>query len=150
MPTDLIVRITRMEKTCIYYKDGYKYQLSDNYELKIPITLESAIDTDYVKLSVEGLLWLKRGYAWDGPSGPTFDTKSFMRASLIHDALYQLMREGHLDPLKYRNRADVIMQEICRIDGMSWIRSVWVYYGVHWFAAGATLKVNDRKVLQAP
>ncbi len=31
------------------------------------------------------------------PNGPTIETKTFMRASLVHDALYQLMREEHLE-----------------------------------------------------
>ena len=39
---------------------------------------------------------VKEGYASDGPSGPTVDRKSNMRAGVGHDALYQLMRLGRL------------------------------------------------------
>ena len=44
-------------------------------------------------------------YAWDGASGPTFDTKDTMTPSLIHDAFYQLMREGVLD-VKHKQQVD--------------------------------------------
>ncbi|MDA8018651.1 MAG: hypothetical protein MPN21_14515 [Thermoanaerobaculia bacterium] len=36
---------------------------------------------------------IEAGYAWNGATG-AIDTPSFRRASLIHDGLYQLMREG--------------------------------------------------------
>ena len=39
---------------------------------------------------------VEKDYAWDGPSGPTIDTSNSMRASLVHDVLYQAMREEGL------------------------------------------------------
>jgi hypothetical protein len=134
----------------IYYKDGYKYQLNRDYEVTIEIRPEQSIDTEYIKLSVDGLLWLKEGYAWDGPSGPTIDTKNFMRGSLVHDALYQLIREKHLDKSKYRPLADKTLYEICRQDGMSYARARVVFLGVKWFADPAADPANDRKLIEAP
>ena len=55
------------------------------------------------------------GYRWDG-STVVFDTKYCMRASLVHDALYQLFREGKLD-MKYRKYADQIYRDIMIEDG---------------------------------
>ena len=67
----------------------------------------------------------KASYAWDGPSGPTIDTPSSMRASLIHDALYQAIRDGDLEK-KDRKKADKIMLAILKRDGMKkWRRSLW-------------------------
>jgi hypothetical protein len=60
---------------------------------------------------------ISKGYAWDGPSGPTIDTGNFMRGSLIHDALYQLMRTGNL-PTSFRERADLLLRKTCIDDGM--------------------------------
>ena len=39
-------------------------------------------------------LYISKGYSWDGPSGPAIDTPDWIKASLVHDALYQLIREN--------------------------------------------------------
>ena len=43
--------------------------------------------------------------------------------SLLHDALYQLMREGLLDHTLHREAADRILQSLCREDGMTALRA---------------------------
>ena len=111
------------------YKKGYKYQLVDDYRIRIEIFPEFDINTRYIQLSNTGILTLKAGYAWDGPSGPTFDTKNFMRGSLVHDALYQLLRGGELSSL-HRNYIDCLLREICLQDDMSRIRAWYVYKAV--------------------
>jgi hypothetical protein len=60
-----------------------------------------------------------------------------MRASLVHDALYQLMREEKIDQGQ-RLRADEILRDICLDAGMSRIRAWWVFKGVRWGAEKAT------------
>ena len=75
----------------------------------------------------------EKGYAWDGPSGPAIDTKNFMRGSLVHDACYQLMREGLL-PQDKRKPSDVLLWLICLDDGMSRTRADYVYHAVRTFA----------------
>lgn len=131
----------------IAYTEGYKYQLAKDYETRIPIFPRDHISTEYVILSASGDLIIKRGYAWDGPSGPTVDTKNFMRGSLVHDALYQLIREGHLD---CKDRADALLRQMCLEDGMSDIRAWWVYKGVQGFGKGATLPSAIKPILYAP
>ena len=135
----------------IAYKSGYKYQLNKDYtQDSIDIKPEKDADLYYLRLNTKGDLFIRSGYAWDGPSGPAIDTKNFMRASLVHDALYQLMREGYVSQYKYRDKADRLMQNICREDGMSKIRASWVYYGVKWFAKSASNTVNKKPVIYAP
>lgn len=114
----------------ITFKPGYKYQLKQDYSVRIPICPQADIDTQFIRLDRTGLLWLRSGYAWDGPSGPTVDTADFMRGSLVHDALYQLMRERHLDKQHLREAADRLLREHCREDGMGPLRRWWVYVGV--------------------
>lgn len=135
---------------CIAYKAGYKYQLKEDYILAIEIKSADPIDTDYIRLDVMGELTIKKGYAWDGPSGPTIDTLNFMRGSLVHDALYQLMREKHLDRDTYREAADRLLQKICKEDGMWSLRAWWVYQGVRLFADPAADPANKRPVVHAP
>ncbi len=135
---------------CIAYKAGYKYQLREDYVTRIDIEQDNNVITQFLELSTEGVLTIRKGYAWDGPSGPTFDTLNFMRGSLVHDALYQLMRERHLDEDTYRERADRLLQEICKEDGMSAIRAWWVYEGVHLFGKPSADPANDRPFTRAP
>jgi len=134
---------------CIVYKGGYKYQLKQEYVVMIPIRPGSAISSEYVSLESTGRLTIKKGYAWDGPSGPTCDTPSFMRGSLIHDALYQLMRDGLLDHNVYRTVADSILRDVCIEDGMWSVRAWWVYQGVRLFADFAADPADRRPVVHA-
>lgn len=133
----------------IYYKRGYKYQLAKKYTIDTMIFPGRNIKSSYIELDITGTLIIKSGYAWDGPSGPAIDTYNFMRGSLVHDALYQLMREGLLDK-HYREKADEELRRICREDGMSWIRAWWVYCGVRKGAGFAADPKNKRPVLKAP
>lgn len=133
----------------ISYREGYKYQLAEDYQVLIAIRPAAFIRTEYIRLDIDGMLTICEGYAWDGPSGPTVDTKNFMRGSLVHDALYQLMRERHLDPDALRDDADRILREICLEDGMTAIRAWWVYQGVR-FGGGPAASGPDNPVITAP
>ena len=57
---------------------------------------------------------------------PAIDTKTFMRASLVHDALCQLMR-AELLPQSVREDADKVMRKICLEDGMARFRAWYAY-----------------------
>jgi hypothetical protein len=111
----------------------YKYQLLEDHEEPIDIQLDADIETPFVRLSKDGVIWIRREYSWDGPSGPTLDTKTFMRGSLIHDSLYQLMRLSKLDHTKHRKQADAILRKICIDDGMMKLRAWYVYRSVRLF-----------------
>jgi hypothetical protein len=136
---------------CIAYRDGYKYQLKQDYTLTNSGILPNAsIDTQFIKLDASGVLWIRAGYAWDGPSGPTIDTKNFMRGSLVHDALYQLMREGHLDLTIHRDPADRLLQTLCLEDGMNQLRAWWVYEAVKRFGKPSANPSQDHQPIWAP
>lgn len=67
------------------------------------------------------------GYAWDGASGPAINTKNSLRATLVHDVLYQSMREGGLrfteDSRKWADREFLL---ILKEDGMVLLRRrIW-------------------------
>jgi len=134
----------------IRYKSGYKYQLADDYIHELSFSINSIIINTFISIKPPSILSIKSGYAWDGPSGPTVDTPAFMRGSLIHDALYQLIREGLLDP-SYRKLADEELLRVCKADGMNWFRRGYTYSAVRWFA-GNSAKVGSEieKIHTAP
>jgi hypothetical protein len=110
---------------CIKYRSGYKYQLDEAFEIKTGI-IGYSISTDYAALDTFGVLRVARGYAWDGPSGPTIDRSSNMRGSLPHDVLYQFIREGFL-PLTERPRVDALLLKCWKEDGMwPWLANIEV------------------------
>lgn len=122
----------------VRYHRLYKYFLDETYccktsvigtYAKIPPGTEQS---PWIVLKPDGVIVIKEGYSWDGPSGPARDTVNFMRASLVHDALYQLIEEGQLDS-KYRKDADQTMRDLCKEDGMSAPRRFWTYWGVRLF-----------------
>jgi hypothetical protein len=135
---------------CISYKSGYKYQLEKEYVVQTPISAGKSIATDYIELNGEGLLSIKKGYAWNGPSGPAIDTLNFMRGSLVHDALYQLMRNEELDREQYRKSADELLRKMCRKDGMSRIRAWCAYFGLRIFGEKAAHHKSKKKTHNAP
>ena len=113
----------------IVYREGYKYILEDDFQVQLRhVRPKANVITPMIELTADGLLTIRRGYAWDGASGPTFDTTSSMRASLVHDALYQLIREGFLLFEQDRPLADRELEWIGREDGMwaaragTWLR----------------------------
>ena len=116
-----------MARKRISYRSGYKYQLAKDYGQQINIKPTTDIDTDFIKLTKGGTLTVKKGYAWDGPSGPVADTKEHMRASLVHDALYQLMRNSYLNTQGHRKKADKLFAVMCEEDGV-WSPIAKAYY----------------------
>ena len=133
----------------LIYKAGYKYQNKEDYYHQLPLKPPHDIATKYIFLSAKGIIEIAEGYAWDGPSGPTFHTKSFMRGSLVHDALYQLMRDGHL-PIGYRDAADKILKDICIEDGMPKFRAWYIHLAVKTFGKPYTDPKNDHPLEVAP
>jgi len=134
----------------IKYHDGYKYQLIEDYVIQTTILpLNGDVDNNYLSLTKDGVLTIKAKYAWDGPSGPTVDTKSTMRGSLVHDALYQLIREKYVAK-ETRKTADEYIRDICIEDGMNvWRAKSW-YYALRKFAGFAAEEKSNKKIMITP
>ena len=123
----------------------YKYNLHSDLKYETGLEVDEPRSLGLLEITSDGRLIVRKGYSWDGPSGPTIDTKNFMQGSLIHDALYQLMRELVL-PQSARKRADKILRDVCLKDGMSKFRAWYVYKAVRAF--GASSAAPD--LLEAP
>jgi hypothetical protein len=134
----------------LYYKSGYKYQLTRDFTSILPIELElqGSFENHFIKL-VGRELTARRHYATDGPSGPTIDTKTFMRAAVRHDIGYQLIRLG-VYPESSRILWDKLLREDCKADGMMSIRAQWVYMGVRAFGGSSANPNNEKPELVAP
>ncbi len=138
-----------MDSSIIYYKGGYKYQLQGDVSLPLFGYWERVdLSLDYVKLK-NNALHIKGGYAWDGLSGPTKDTENSMRGSLVHDALYQLMRSGRISRNR-REDADKELRNYCKLDGMSSFRAWYVYRAVRMFGEKHTKFSEIKKIYSAP
>ncbi len=112
-----------MKKIAYRKLHRYKYQLMKEYRFKLGFRGSEASMT-FIHLYVGGELVIDPGYSWDGPSGPTIDTKTFMRGSLVHDAVYQLLRAGLFgDHEHWREIADDLIRIICVKDGMMRMRA---------------------------
>ena len=131
----------------IKYWSGYKYQTAEAYSCQTELRPPHDIQHPFFSISIFGVVTAEYGYAWDGASGPTIDTKSSMRASLIHDILYQAMGLGLLDR-SFREQADRELRKICIEDGMwHWRAEAW-YLAVRKF--GENYGKEPEKVTVAP
>ena len=139
-----------MTRGYIRYRGDYKYQLASEYRIKIKIMPAEDIVTDFIDLDATGELKVKNAYAWDGPSGPVIDTKENLRASLVHDALYQLMRLEKLNSRNHRKTADRIFRNICKRDGVSSFRANIYYKALRKFGKPAASPENKKKIHRAP
>lgn len=120
------------KKACYRKLSNYKYQLMHDYKVEVELTPAKDIKMPFITLTTDGELIIHERYAWDGPSGPTIDTCTFMRAALVHDALYQLMRQSRLD-LDTREYVDNLLKQMCRQDGMFCFRAWYVHKFVRIF-----------------
>jgi len=132
-------------ETAIKYYIGHRYQLAQDYEhdltgtqFELDLTRRPLYQPIAVHMTATTLR-VEAGYNWDGPSGPTIHTSNTFRASLVHDALYHLMRL-QLIPNHSRNRkqADLLMYRILRADGMNFVRAKVFYYAVRLFGKAST------------
>ena len=118
----------------------YKYQLLKMMEFRTDIRpdrrAEFPCGQPFVSLDTNGRLCTEKGYAWDG-ADLCPDVKAVMRASLAHDAIYQLIRKREL-PRSSRAEADRLFRRLCIEDGMStalaW-PAFWILRGVGWTSA---------------
>lgn len=128
----------------------YKYAVLDEVEYQTGINIDvhrvSVYNSgrEYAAIERNGKLTIYPDYMWDGPSGPTIDTDNWMDASLVHDALYQMMRRN-LIPFMFRKKADRLMRRMCIEAGMSRFRANYSYFFVRVFGAHRARGKKNRR-----
>lgn len=156
--------LKRSEK--LKWTEGYKYRTSETFFIFTNILPFDEIKIGRITLTKEGQLIIDAGYSWDGPSGPTIDTKNFMVGGVVHDALYEILRcptrpldrrcdisrDGNIthaaDHEQVREEADRTLRELILEDGMCTFRANYVYKGVR--LGGVDSAEKPRKIYSAP
>ena len=125
-----------------YSEYKYKFKVEENFSIELPFKIPD-FEHPYAS-SKDGILSVKRGYAWDGASGPIINTRDTLVASLVHDVLYQAMRLNLIKSSKdNRKIADKNFFEILKMNGVNSIRrKVW-YFAVRLFGKKSTIKIQE-------
>lgn len=134
----------------ITYRDlrNWKYELVKDYSLQTSIG-GVEFHNDFIELKFDGILTIAKGYCWDGPSGPTIDTKNTMRASLVHDVFYQMIRLEVLAPVR-REAVDRFFHSLLRKDGMSRFRAWYFFRSVRIFGGSSIAPEAAKPYKTAP
>ena len=133
----------------LYFTSGYKHMVERDMHVFLPWLTGYDLDLFHIRLKPTGWMTIKRGWGWDGCSGPTFDTKSTRRGGCVHDAVSYLMRREHI-PTDYKQLNDCAAYDQWLRDGMwKWRANLWLWALVH-FGKGSVLPANKRVVKIAP
>lgn len=157
------------ELQVVRYREGYRYVLDEQYEQYVAgdgIFPVEAGGNEFVQLTIDGRLIIRKHYAWDGASGPAYNDKAFVRPSLVHDAICQLWALGIIDDAG-RSAGDKLLGRMLRNDmltisgryqylparwtlqALSYVRPLWVVRGVSWYSEHIANK-DPGEVLTAP
>ena len=125
-----------------YSKYKYKFKVEENFSIELPFKIPD-FEHEYAS-SKDGILSVKKGYAWDGASGPVINTRDTLVASLVHDVLYQAMRLNLIKPSKENRKiADKNFFEILKMNGVNSFRSKVWYLAVKLFGKKSTKSLQD-------
>ena len=119
---------------------AYKYELLEDEKFVCAIPKE--ISTGYANIHNYIITAITR-YAWNGITGwPKWlkEPKCSRRATLIHDAIYQMIKEGLLG-MYWRKTADLIFKRICIEDGM-WKWTAWLFYYIVRLFGGVLIRLK--------
>lgn len=133
------------------FQRGFKYLLKggvtgDEWWVMTPIKGFEVTFRGFGQLYKDGKLSLRFGWGWDGPSGPTWDTKSSLPTSAVHDFFYLCTRKGWL-PINLKPEIDKFLMDLGRYHGMWFIRTRLWFRGVSMFAFGSARRQEDKDEL---
>lgn len=107
------------------------YSLGTDYH-GITAVIGQQIDTHYCTLFDNGLLLLKSGFIWNGPSGPAINTPATLMPSALHDCLYRLIQEGELEK-DHREASDYTYRDSLKTWGVPLWRRLLHFRAVRLF-----------------
>lgn len=95
----------------IAYTNADKFVLGRDETFKLWFAPKQRIETSYAIFETDGKLTGKRGFLWSA-NFPAINTNDTKPASLCHDLIYQLIKDGYLPRDPYKNLADEAMRQI--------------------------------------
>jgi hypothetical protein len=133
------------------YRRGYRNQLAETFTFQLPYELwpPAPIVDEFFSIDCEGWAIIRKGYAWDGASGPTADIprKQIAVPALVHDMLCQLGRAGLMEGVPdARKHADELLYSMLRQRGMNYLRAKIWYFGVRF---GSHMDGGPKEILEA-
>jgi hypothetical protein len=132
----------------VRYREGYDLQLESPVQARTAILGHQGGNL-FVGIAPDGVLTMAAGYAWDGPTGVPIKLRSMVRAALLHDAGYQLLRDGVLPPER-RLAVDLLFRDTMRADG-AWPVTAWAAFTAVRVLGGRFADPSSRKpILEAP
>jgi hypothetical protein len=134
----------------VYWKEYAEAKVTQaHFRFKMFVPPKKAIKIDWVEVDTKGRVTLNPYFVWDGASGPTIDTIGTIRASLVHDVLYRLIRLGHLDQT-YKDVADNLLYDFMIADGVAQIRAFAWLKAVRLFGHDSIKPENENNIYRAP
>lgn len=113
----------------IAYTNADKFVLGRDETFNLWFAPKQKIETSYGIFETNGKLTAKRGYLWSA-NFPAINTEDTRPASLVHDLIYDLIKDGLLPREPFKDLADKAMMEIlieCKVPDFrawAWYRAV--------------------------
>jgi len=126
---------------------GYKYVIAEDFTVQTAIIGHVVMD-NLTSLDEDGCLKVRKGYPWDGNSGPCYDFDSSLKASCVHDVLCDYINMGSL-PVELQPMVDQEYYVIATGKGMWWRWARARLLAIRWYMTGKGAKRFTRKVYEA-
>lgn len=129
------------------FKKPAGWQLDRNVSIALPVELPSFKHKCFSFDNTTSILTVKRGYFFDGASGPVRDTQKTMVPALPHDVFYHAMRDKLL-PLKYKRAVDKLFVKMCVDRGRSKLLAKTYLKGLKWFGGRSCVPGSQPKSIE--
>ena len=92
--------------------------------------------------------YFKKGFDWDGASGPAIDTPELLLPSLVHDAFYMFIRQCVISGREklWRKFADEVYKGLCKRCGVPLLRRWIQFIALRLFGKKAALPRSKRQL----
>lgn len=98
-------------KRQIAYVKADKFILGRDEFFSLPFKPKETIRTSYCTFYDNGDLHIKRGFLWSA-NFPAINTENTKPASLLHDCIYNLIKDGFLPREPYREHGDRLLYDV--------------------------------------